>query len=75
MTTSFDQNTRSQMTENWDKVRTRLQTKFPDMPTSAPEWEAARNDPESLVAALCAKTGRNEDQIRSEIQSTVAESS
>jgi hypothetical protein len=65
----LDQQTKQQLQQNWDQVKTQITQVFPGV--SASELEQFRSNPDQVVSTIGQKTGQSTDQIEQRLKQFV----
>ena len=65
----LDQQTRQQLQSNFQQIKPQLKAKYSGV--SDQEWDAARNDPDTLIDTISRKTGEGREQVEQTLRQLV----
>ena len=65
----FDQQTKQELQQNWDRVKSQITQTFPQVKVQ--DIEQYRNDPDQVVTTIGQKTGQPTDQVEQRIKQLV----
>ena len=69
----LDQQTRTQLQQKFQQIQPQLKGQFSGL--SDQDWDAGRNDPDTLIDTISRKTGQGREQVEQTVKQLVGTSS
>ena len=69
----LDQQTRTQLQQKFQEIKPQLKGQFSGL--SDQDWDAGRNDPDTLIDTISRKTGQGREQVEQTVKQLVGTSS